>query len=60
VAVAGVVVVAVVNPWVAAAIALVLLVAALALALFLARFVRKRLRLLGCGRPAVGLPDSTD
>jgi hypothetical protein len=60
VAVAGVVVVAVVNPWVAAAIALVLLVAAVALALFLTRFVRKGLRLLGYGRPAVGVPDSTD
>ena len=43
-AVAGVVVVAVVNPWIAAAIALVLLVAAVVVALLLVRLTHKGLR----------------
>ena len=44
VAVAGTVAVAVVNPWVAATIALVLLVAAVVVALVLVRFARRGLR----------------
>lgn len=46
VAVAGVVAVAVINPWVAATIALVLLVTAIVVALVLARAARKGLRRL--------------
>jgi hypothetical protein len=52
IAVAGVVVVAVVNPWVAASIALVLLVAGVAVALSLLRFARAGLRRLRSARAA--------
>jgi hypothetical protein len=50
VAVAGVIVVAVVNPWVAAAIALVLLTAAVMIAVVAARAARSGLRRLGVRR----------
>jgi hypothetical protein len=50
IAVAGVVLVAVVNPWVAASIALVLLVAGVAVALSLLRFARAGLRRLRAAR----------
>jgi hypothetical protein len=50
VAVAGVIVVAVVNPWVAAAIALVLLLGGVAVALVLARAARSGLRRVRAGR----------
>jgi hypothetical protein len=50
IAVAGVVLVAVVNPWVAASIALVLLVAGVAVALSLLRFARAGLRRLRSAR----------
>lgn len=54
-AVAGVVVVAVVNPWVAASIALVLLVAAVVVALVLARVARRSVRVLRTrGRSSAG------
>lgn len=46
VAVAGVVVVSVINPWVAATIAAILLVGGVAVAVFLARFVRRGWRRL--------------
>ena len=54
VAVAGVVTIAVVNPWVAAGIALVLLVAGVAIALLLVRFARRGLRRLGYWRGSEG------
>ena len=47
VAVAGTVAVAVVNPWVAATIALALLIAAVVVALVLLRFARRGLRRIG-------------
>jgi len=50
VAVAGVVIVAVVNPWVAAAVALVFLVFAVSLALVLVRVARRGMKRLGLGR----------
>jgi len=50
VAVAGVVIVAVVNPWVAAVVALVFLLFAVTLALMLLRFARRGMKLLGLGR----------
>lgn len=49
VAVAGVITVAVINPWVAAGIALVLLISAVAIALLLLRLARRGLRRLGYG-----------
>lgn len=54
VAVAGVVTVAVINPWVAAGIAAVLLVAAVAIALLLIRVARRGLRRLGYLRGSEG------
>jgi hypothetical protein len=57
-AVAGVVTVAVVNPWIAAAIALVLLLFGVIVALLLLRLARKGLRRLGYGRSAEGDPAS--
>jgi divalent metal cation (Fe/Co/Zn/Cd) transporter len=56
VAVAGVVTVAVINPWMAAAIALVLLLFGVIVALLLLRLARKGLRRLGYGRSAEGDP----
>jgi hypothetical protein len=56
IAVAGVVLVAVVNPWVAASIALVLLVAGVAVALSLLRFARAGLRRLRSARAEGGRP----
>lgn len=61
VAVAGTVAVAVVNPWVAATIALVLLVSSVVVALLLLRFARRGLARIGTlGRPrdtSVNTPD---
>ena len=55
---AGVVIVAVVNPWVAAAVALVFLVFAVSLALVLVRFARRGMKRLGWGRPRGTMADA--